>query len=242
MLEFLEHRSGQTIVLNAQSDYEAVLQGLIDDRIDLAYLGPLPYVLLTDRDDRFVPLVRFLNAEGKSLYTCSLAHFGDTPMRLDQLGGKRVALTQPYSTCGYLTTEHLLRSAGQTLRNIRYFYAGSHSESLLEVVRGNAAVGSAKTAIARKYRILDVQPLAESPPLPGFLLVANPRTTTAAQRAAIREALLSLTPQTNADDRSITADWGEAIRYGAIPARDSAYDPVRELYRSLPDGIPGVDR
>ncbi|KTG17037.1 hypothetical protein AUR63_01885 [Guyparkeria sp. XI15] len=242
MLEHLERKTGNTFELKTLAEYESILDGLHEDRIDLAFLGPLPYILLTDEDDTFKPLVRFLNAEGKSQYRCVLARFGGQPAGLDEVGGAHLALTQPYSTCGYLATEHLLRDAGQTLRNTRYFYAGSHSESMLEVVRGHAMLGSAKSAIARQYRHLNIEIIAESPPLPGFLLVANPRTTTAKQRAAIRDALLSLQPLSRQADRALTESWGSNIRHGAIPADDAAYDPVRQLYRSLPDGIPEVKR
>ena len=242
MLAFLEQRTGNAIALETFVDYGAILQGLREDRIDLAYLGPLPYVLLTERDEHFEPLVRFLNADGRSEYTCALARFGNYPRRLESIGGARLALTQPYSTCGYLATERMLRDAGQTLRHMRYFYAGSHTESILAVVRGDALVGSAKTDIAAKYQHLNIQIVAESAPLPGFVLVANRRTTTAAQRAAIRDALLSLEPRSEPSDRATTASWGPAIRHGTIRAEDRAYDPVRRLYRALPDGIPELTR
>ena len=242
MLGYLELTTGIELELDSYGDYETILQGLLDDRIDLAYLGPLPYVLLTERDDDFRPLVRFLNAEGESQYTCALARFGKQPARLRDVGRTRISLTQPYSTCGYLATEELLQHVGRSLAEIAHFYAGSHSESMLSLVRGEAEIGSARTSIVRKYRHLNVEVITQSPPLPGFVLVANPRTTTEAQREAIRDALLSIEPLTDPDDRTLTRDWGEAIRHGSIPADDGAYAPVRRLYRALPDGIPGIAR
>jgi len=242
MLGYLERTAAVDLELDTHSDYQTILQGLLDDRIDLAYLGPLPYVLLTERDDAFEPLVRFLNVDGESQYTCALARFGKRPARLEDVGRTRISLTQPYSTCGYLATEQLLQDVGRSLAEISHFYAGSHSESMLALVRGEAEIGSARTSIARKYRHLNIEVITESPPLPGFVLVANPRTTTDTQRTAVREALLSLEPLTDPDDRALTGDWGEAIRHGAIPADDQAYAPVRQLYRALPDGIPGIAR
>lgn len=240
MLDYLQRETGLEYQFRVYENYGKILQALQDDAVDLAYLGPLPYILLTREDADFEPLVRFLNAEGGSYYTCSLVAFGDNPVELADLVEQPIALTQPYSTCGYLLTETLLRRHGRSLAQNRFDYTGSHSESILSVVRGTHVVGAAKSSIVDKYRHLHLRVIAESGPLPGFLLVANTRTTTAAQRQRIRAALTGLKPLRDAAARRTTQDWGDNIRYGAIPARDADYEPIRGLYEALPAGIPGI--
>lgn len=242
LLAYLGETTGDAYRFRFYDDYGRILQALHDDEVDVAYLGPLPYVRLTAKDEDFVPLVQFLNEGGKTTYTCALLAFGGDRIDLEDLEGRRVALTQPYSTCGYLVTEALLRREGASLAANDFDYTGSHSEAILSVVRGTHAIAGARTSIARKFAHLDVTVLAESDPLPGFLLVANPRTTTDAQRAAIREALVGLDPAGSEADRERLSHWGAPIRFGAVPAEDSAYQGVRELDRQLPSGIPGIDR
>jgi len=87
MLAFLERSTGETFSILPLNDYESILSGLREDRIDLAFLGPLPYILLTEEGPQFEPLVRFLNAEGESEYRCALARFGKQPARLQAIGG-----------------------------------------------------------------------------------------------------------------------------------------------------------
>lgn len=240
-LDYLQEATGEAYDFRFHRDYGRILDALRDDQLDLAYLGPLPYVFLTARDDGFVPLVIFLNRAGEARYTCSLVVFAGDGLALGDLAGRRIALTQPYSTCGYLVTDFLLREAGLSLAAGGFDYTGSHSEAILSVVRGTHAAAGAKTSIAEKFAHLGVVPLAESEPLPGFVLVANTRTTTAVQRERIRQALVGLDPA-DPTDRKRLDHWGEAIRFGAIPVEDSAYDPVRRLLDRLPDGIPGIER
>ncbi|MGM0516906.1 MAG: PhnD/SsuA/transferrin family substrate-binding protein [Pseudomonadota bacterium] len=240
-LDYLHEATGEDYDFRFYQDYGRILESLWNGEVDLAYLGPLPYVRLTARDDGFVPLVTFLNEAGEARYTCSVVVFAGDGLDLGDLAGRRVALTQPYSTCGYLVTESLLREAGIALEAGGFDYTGSHSEAILSVVRGSHAAGGAKTSIVEKFAHLGVVPVAESDPLPGFLLVANPSTTTEAQRERIRQALVGLDPADPAD-RERLDNWGESIRHGAIPVEDSAYDPVRRLLDRLPDSIPGIDR
>jgi len=240
-LDYLQEATGEDYEFRFYRDYARILEALWNDEVDLAYLGPLPYVRLTARDDRFVPLVTFLDETGQARYTCSLVGFVGDGLDLADLPGRRFALTQPYSTCGYLVTASLLRESGMGLEPGSFDYVGSHSEAILSVVRGSHAAAGAKTGIVEKFAHLGVVALAESDPLPGFLLVANPRTTSRAQRERIRQELVALDPADPAD-RARLAQWGEAIRHGAVPVDDASYAPVRRLDDALADGIPGIDR
>lgn len=210
-------------------NYDTILDGLINDQIDLAFLGPLPYVFLTQQDLSYVPVVRFINQGGNSTYTCSLVSFDSNLSRLDSTMPPIVALTQPESTCGYLLTEQLLQLFHASLDDLPYYYAGQHSECALEVLRGNAQFAGMQTSIARQYHNLGLRVVAESDPLPGFLLLANPRTLDSDTILKIRTALLGLKPYESSDGAVTTAGWGELIRYGAIPVQSSDYDVIRKM-------------
>ena len=230
---YLAAISQQPVSLLHHESYQLLLEGMLSDKIDLAYLGPLPYVLLKRKDPSFVPLVRFVNTKGVSSYTCSLVSF-DNELDLDKLSIESpLAMSQPYSTCAFLMTEHFLRQQGMSLKGLPYYYAGNHAESALDVIRGKAALAGVKTTIARKYIHLGLHVYEQNIELPGMLLVANSRTLSRAQIASIRNQLLALKPLSDDSDRKLTADWGREIRNGVVPVDDNDYQYIEQLLTEI---------
>ena len=224
---YLSEALGREIVFDYSENYDQILEKFRNGKLDLAYLGPLPYVSLRAVDDKVEPLVHFKEASGEPLYTCAIVAVADRKLDLGRLEKRMVALTQPLSTCGYLSTNGLLRQRGSALSRNLYRYLGKHDEVAKAVVRGEFDLGGLKTAIGRKYAHLGLAILAETPPLPSFALVGNTQTLTSDEREAIRDALVRLDPAGR--DREMLATWGENVRYGAVPGKDADYDPVRGL-------------
>ena len=242
MLAYLEHKLNEPIDIQFHKNYEKILTAFCQNKIDLAFLGPLPYIKLKKQCDKVIPIVRFVNKKGEASYTCSIITDAEIGVKkIQDLRGKKVALTQPLSTCGYLMTDFLLHQAGLDLSETRYRYVGNHRNVALTVVRGEAAGGGLKTSIARRYEHLGLRYLARTPPLPGFLLVANGSTMTSYEIETIRTALLSLQPLTNPEDAKRTACWGEKTRYGAVPVDDHDYDFIREKLASTTIPATGAD-
>ncbi len=237
--DYLSQQINCPVELVLKKNYRMILDELLADRIDLAYLGPLPFVLLTEKDPDFVPVVRFVDKTGQSTYTCCLAAFSGDHINLDSDHPLLVSLTQPYSTCGYLMSEKLLNQHHYTLSDGSYIYSGNHSESALDVLRGATQVAGLKTSIAEKYHHLGLRILEQSTPLPGFVLVANPRTVPKELIEKIRSQLLSLEPQHSTTDAETTHLWGESIRYGATEVDSSDYDVIRDLLLQVE--IPGIE-
>ncbi len=240
---FAKHLSditGNQVDLAYYQNYKELLEAFIDDKIDLAYLGPLPYVLLIEEDPTFVPLVRFLDADGESTYTCSLVTFDVDILNRNCASPTLVALTQPYSTCGYLLTEELLNRHDLSLTNIPFYYTGQHSECVLDVVRGKATVAGVKTSIAKQYSHLGLHLVEQSEPLPGFLLVANSRTFTAETIEQLRSSLLQLEPYNGTKNTGNGAAWGKSFRNGTIPVEASDYQCIVDQVNN--NKIPGVNQ
>lgn len=238
--DYLSQLTRRPVTLVYQENYTALRDQWQHDQIDLAYLGPLPYVLLSDQDPDVVPLVRFYNNDGTSTYTCCLAVYSGDGIDLQQDTTYQVALTQPYSSCGYLLTEYLLNRHDQSLKDYNYSYSGSQSETALNTLRGNTHISGVKTSIADNYRHLGLMRLEESMPLPGFVLVANSRTVDTDTINRIQQQLLALDPQHQAADRAITSPWGASIRNGAMVVKPGDYDIIRQLLSTIaiPDLAP----
>lgn len=233
MLSYLESHLGAEIRIEFSTSYGEILEKFRHNKIDFAYLGPLPYLTLRDQFPAAEPVAHFLEASGKPTYTCGIVALADGKIALDKAKGLKVALTQPLSTCGYMATDGLLRQAGSALDANKYRYLDKHDEVALAVTRGEYELGGLKTAIGRKYAHMGLTVVAESDPLPSFALVANGITVPKARIEALRAAITALHPLDNEADKDVTRGWGDNIRFGAVPAADGDYDALRRLRGKL---------
>ena len=223
--------SGREVTLVYKKNYAEIISSLAENTLDLAYIGPLPYVIATQTNKHITPLVGFLNREKKPGYTCALVAFGADQSPLDS-ECTMVALPQPYSTCGFMTTEALLQEYGLSLKSTPYTYTGNHENAALAVIRGNATMAGVKSSIARKYSNLGLKILKQSEPMPGFLLVGNSKTVDKELLTRMQNMLLELAQSSEA--QNIQKSWGNMIKYGMYPAHDEDYDIVRELLQQYP--------
>ena len=237
MLDYLTRETEIRFRWTYIPDYDGVISAQKNDAVDLAFLGPLPYVALTRQDPAFEPLVHFREKDGSRGYNCALVAFNsEGPYRTADVINKRIGLTQPKSTCGYFAVSVMLARAGRAIEGNgnQYEYAGGHDKAIMGVVRGAYDVAGAKLAIVRKHERLGVQVIDQAGPYPGFALVANKRTMAAEQREAIRDALLTAS-------QTERARWGEPMRNGAFSAYDQDYEALRKDLRRL-DGTTPEDK
>jgi phosphonate transport system substrate-binding protein len=231
-LAHLERETGLHFQIAYSKDYAELLRKFRDGEVDIAYLGPLPYVELKATYPAAEPVVHFLERSGKAKFTCALFTAGEDNPKAKS-GKARVALTQPLSTCGYLAADALLEQQQHIdIELLRYRYIGKHDEAVLSVARGDFEWGAAKTSIVRRYENLGIRIVRETAELPSFSLVANSKRMPQQHLDAIRKALLNLRPLASPADASYTTTWGENVRYGALPATDADYDPVRKMRRN----------
>jgi phosphonate transport system substrate-binding protein len=223
LLKWMEKGLGRPIHIAYHENYDDILDAFAKRQIDLAYLGPLPYVLLRDRYPAAEPMIRFNEADGGAGYRCVLAAFRGDAIRLAGLRNRTIGLTQPLSTCGPLSVDALLRKqAGFGLEQTRQRLLGNHQNVAQAIVGGEVAAGGLKESIAKKYAGLGLEVLASTASLPGFALIVNRATLNDAQVASLRRHLLAAPP-------SVYRLWGAPLRHGMQSAADADYDGVRAL-------------
>lgn len=232
MTTYLEQRLSIRIVFEYFDNYADILAKFGRSELELAFLGPLPYVELRRGVAAAEPLVHFREKSGEANYTCAVVSFPDNGFDIHAAVNRKIALTQPLSTCGYLSTSGLMRRNGSSLERNLFRYLGQHDAVALSVVEGEFEAGGLKTAIARKYSHLGLKIIAETPPLPAFALVANKALIPGELMARIRNELTLLEPQ--GKDKILLEAWGDNIRYGAVSATDGDYQAVRELLSDVP--------
>ena len=238
MALYLEKRLNVVIEFVFSESYAEIIKKFSEGQVDLAYLGPLPYVELRAKYDKAEPLIHFNEPSGKPMYTCAIVTLADSSLNLQGLKNSRIALTQPLSTCGYLAVYGLLNERGGRLEDNRYAYLDKHDAVALAVVRGEFDAGGLKTAIGKKYSHMGLTITAETAPMPAFGLVANKATMSDATMKSLRDLLIALQP--DAADKDMLATWGDNLRNGAVAASDQDYDVVRKLKGNVV--IPTADK
>lgn len=232
MLKYLENELGIEIQIRYMSSYQDVMTAFGQGQVDLAYLGPLPYVSLKKQYPPATPLVHFKEGDGKASYSCALIATDKTVLTHKQ--PLTIALTQSLSTCGYLSVAGLLALKGIDIEAQHYRYLGAHDKAALSVVNGEYDLAGVKTAIAHKYDNLGLTILQETEPMPSFALVANASTLSSSIQNRIVSALGKLDP---IRDAALMQAWGDAVRNGVVEAKDDDYRVVRALMSrdSLPE-------
>lgn len=231
---YLEKLHGGPVTIRHLADYGDILRAFLADEIDLLQLGPLPLFQLQQRTSEAVSVAAFRESDGGTRYTCVLAAPADQSLQLGTLDARqppaRIVLTQPMSTCGYLSSAWLLQQAGARIDAAQAIYLGSHEAVALALVRGESTLGGLKQTIAARYAQLGVHVIAETDPLPGFVLVANGRTLTGTQIERLRAGLLDA-------DADVLAGL-ELGRFGFAPVEDGFLAPIMRMVRDTGFVVP----
>ena len=217
MIQALEKRLNKKIEIFYSDSYEQILEEFKKSKIDIAYLGPLPYVKLKESYDYAYPLVHFKEQSGSSFYTCSFVKFIDTKKI------EKIALTQPLSTCGYLSVNSLLNNK---LEDYKYKYLGKHDEVALSVLRGDFDAGGLKTSVAKEYFHLGLEEISKTQNLPGFALIGNSNTLSIEYLEEIRKVLIQIEKETY-------SKWDKDIKYGVEPAFDKDYETLVKMMKNI---------
>lgn len=228
MLDYLSRSLHLPIQINYPSNNAEVVKAFMEDRIDMAEIGALPYLLLREVAPHAQALVFILEEGASATYTCALVGPFDGAPSVEALAEEIplvLATTQTLSTCGPLSASWLLHSAGIAPERADFNVLGNHEEVALAVARAEYAAGSMKTLIARRYRHLGVQVLAETPPLPVFALVVNTRTLSETTITRIKELLLDISPQER-------AHWAIG-RHGFQAVEADSYGSLEQFFKAL---------
>lgn len=224
MIHYLEKKLDTQITIDYNNSYDAILKKFIEGKIDIAYLGPLPYLSLESQYEDIIPLVNFKNKQGKVSYTCSFVSFIATDA-IENRTSSQIALTQPLSTCGYLFVNNILKKTNINIENHKYQYLGRHDKVALSVIRDEFSFGGLKTSIAAKYQHLGLKEIKISEPIPNFVLIGNAKTLNKEILKNLKNSMLSI------NNREL-ATWHKSISYGVEETNNDAYNHLRKLINS----------
>ena len=223
--DYLEAQLGKKVELVVTTDYSSMIEAMRHGRLDLAYFGPLSYVLARQKSE--IEPFAALKVKGSTTYqSVVIANISSGVKAISDIKGKNVAYGDKVSTSSHLIPKSVLAEKGLDAgRDYQEHFVGSHDAVALAVQNGHAQAGGLRrpifeSLVERKMVSLDkVKVLEYSKPFPQYpwTLRSNLKPEL---KDKIRNAFLNL--KDPAVLKAFKADGFEAIT-------DRQYDVVRNL-------------
>jgi phosphonate transport system substrate-binding protein len=175
--DYLSKQLGREVELTVPTSYNAVVEAMVNDKLDLAYFGGLSYVQARNRAD-VVPLVTEINPRtGDTTYHSVIIVPSDSDIQdVSELKGKDFAFGSVSSTSGSLYPAIMLRDAGIDYRKDlgNFNYTNGHDATAQAVANGQVDGGGLEDRIL--YDLEDkgtidensVRVIDESDPIEGY--------------------------------------------------------------------------
>ena len=223
--DYLEAQLGKNVELIVTTDYSSMIEAMRHGRIDLAYFGPLSYVLARQKSE-IEPFVA-LKTKGSTTYQSVLiANSASGVNAIGDIKGKEMAYGDKASTSSHLIPKSVLAEKDLVAgRDYQEHFVGSHDAVALAVQNVHAQAGGLsrpifESLVERKMVSLDkVKVLEYSKPFPQYPWTMRSNLKPEL-KDKIRNAFLNL--KDPAVLKAFKAEGFEAIT-------DKHYDVVRNL-------------
>lgn len=223
--EHLEKQLGKPVQLIVTTDYSSMIEAMRFGRIDLAYFGPLSYVLAKTKSniEPFAAMV----SDGKPTYrSVVIANAGAGIASLKDVKGKKVAYGDRASTSSHLIPKTMLAQAGVKADvDYQQHFVGTHDAVAVNVANGNADAGGLSEKIWQYVidrKLVDparVKVLGYSPEYPQYPWAMR-SDLKPELKAKVRAAFLDL------KDPAVLKNFKAE---GFAPIQDADYDVIREM-------------
>lgn len=239
VLDLLRDETGKDVVLQNATNYAAVIEAQRAGKADIAFYGPLSYVVAQDSgvDIEVVAAPVPERGDDPGYRSVGVTRAGSGIEELADLADREVCFVDDNSTSGFLYPAAGLIEAGLDEGDYARVTAGGHDASVLSVHSGQCDAGFATEDMATRQLVEqgsvgpdDLSVIWESDLIPGAP-VAVSADLSGELRATIADVF---TTQANADhlaeqgycsgdDCLIEDNWGY------VPVTDADYDSVRDV-------------
>ena len=239
MRAYLEKRLGIPVEMVVGANYAATGEALRFGRLDVAYLGPVTYILQSRRA-KLEPFARPTHAIVGPTFQAVVIVPKDSPAKtLADLKGTEAAFGDPASTSGTWVPRYQLLAAGLVSgRDYTLRVLGAHDAVALAVANHKVAAGGLSLPIYNRLITegkIDgnaVRILAESPAIPEYMWTFR-EGLDPAFKEEVRQAFITI-----ADPDALKVFRAESF----IPTVDADVDRVRNWIESIrkenPDAVP----
>ena len=230
LIDYLSQRTGTKVEMTVPTSYAAVVEALVNDQVDVAYLGGFTYVQASQRAGAKPLVQRDRDREFHSFFVTQAA----SPIRsLSDLDGHTFAFGDVNSTSGHLMPEYFMREARVNPAVIaKAIYTGGHDATLLAVANGKVDAGALDEVVFHKLTTTgkvdpaSVRVFYTTPPFVDYVWAAR-KGLDPAQAKAVATAFLELSAA-DPQQKQILAALA-ASKYVAVD--DQSYDKLRAAAR-----------
>ncbi|MDF5757078.1 phosphate/phosphite/phosphonate ABC transporter substrate-binding protein [Spongiactinospora sp. TRM90649] len=243
IIKLIEKNTGKKVRFVRSTDYNAVIEGTVSGKIDIAEFGPLSYVLAKNNGAKVTPIASTVSQGRPPTYQSYAVVKADSPITgLAGLKGKKVCFVDPGSTSGYLFPAAALMSAGiDPKTGVSPVMAGGHDNSVTSVTAGTCDAGFAYDQMVDKLLVDkgkikqgDVKVIWKSRPIPNSPIAIRDglpedvrrKLTDTFVKDANKDRMVALGVCADVATCKATSDgtvWG----FGAVD--DATFDPIREV-------------
>ena len=230
LAEYLGRETGKSVTLKISGDYESHINLVGRDDVDIAYMGPASYVIMTNQYGR-KPLLARVEVMGKPVYNGAIIVRSDSNIhKLADLKGKRFAFGNRFSTSSHLVPRYMLINEGVEISAFSgYAHLNNHNNVALSVLAGDFDVGAVKEEVFFRYEKRGLRVIEWTPDISEHLFIASseiPRK----KADELRTALYNL--RNTGEGEEIMKAIKSSIT-AMIHAKDGDYDNLRHLLKAL---------
>lgn len=232
--DYLEEKLGLPINIQTPKEYDTAIDLLVEEKVEMAFLGPFSYVKARQRNPQLEPIVAPIDKRtGRPWYTSVIVT--NTQSRIDtleDLKGKRFSFVSKSSTSGYLVASAHFKTMGinpeQDFTAIEY--AGSHNKNVDALASGQVdAVCMNKPTYLKaqksgKLPSDQYKVLWESDPIPKAPIVIN-RQLPPQLKIDLQKALI------DAPEGLVAVSGAKSAGYTLVQNED--YELIRQLQELL---------
>jgi phosphonate transport system substrate-binding protein len=226
----LEKALGKTIELVVTTDYSSMIEAMRFGRIEVAYFGPLSYVLAKSKAPDIEAFAVGIE-KGKPTYHSILIAQADGPVKdIPDIRGKAFGYGDQASTSSHLIPRALLQKRGlKGGEDYKVVHLGTHDAVARAVQNGQVPAGALSEQIFRtlvERKTIDdakVRQIGLSDPVPNYPMTMQGNLAPALKEK-IRRSFLEL------KDPAILKSFRVQ---GFAPTDDKAYDVLRDTAKIL---------
>ena len=224
LADYISRSIGRPVEVRVGRDYEEHIDAIGADSVDIAYMGPVPYVKLVAKYGKKPLLVRQVIDDQPFLKGEIIVRQDSSLQSLSELKGRRFIFADSDSTMGSVLPQKMLAQAGVPLTSLAsYTFVEGHDNVAMAVLAGDYDAGAVKEETFQKYEPRGLRALAHVPSVFDHLFVTSTKLPT-----ALVDSLRSLLLRLNdlPEDRPImTAIHPNMTAF--VSAKDSEYDNLR---------------
>ena len=230
LMNYLSDELDKPVVLRVAKTYASHIELVGENKVDIAYFGPAPYVKLVKNYGR-TPLLAKIQVAGQSTFRGAIIVAKNSPIKtLADLRGKGFAFGSPNSTMSHFIPRFVLWKAGISVDQLSHYqFIKSHDNVVLGILLGEFEAGAVKKDIYNQYAQKGIKVLTWSPPITAHVFVATQRFP---QQRLEKLRRLFLDINNHSKGKTILTSIKKSIT-GVVKAKDEDYDELRLILETV---------